>query len=44
LQLTLFGRGGVQALDGRAHRVRKGLFMELMTRERVEELAAGFAY
>ncbi|MBN6050922.1 cytochrome P450, partial [Nonomuraea sp. RK-328] len=42
LLLTLFGRGGVQSLDGEAHGVRKAMFMSLMTpqaRERMRELA-----
>jgi fatty-acid peroxygenase len=33
IQKTLFGQGGVQGLDGAAHRERKALFMRLMTRE-----------
>ncbi len=40
---TLFGREGVQTLDGAAHRTRKGLFMSLMTPRRLavlNELAA----
>lgn len=36
---TLFGRGGVQGLDGGAHRHRKALFMGLMTPKRIEALA-----
>jgi fatty-acid peroxygenase len=43
LQMTLFGRGGVQGLDGEAHRRRKALFLELMDPARVDELGAGFA-
>lgn len=43
LQMTLFGRGGVQGLDGDEHRQRKRLFMDLMDPGRVEELGAGFA-
>jgi fatty-acid peroxygenase len=38
LVATLFGRGGVQGLDGAAHRHRKALFMSLMTPERIEAL------
>ncbi|KIH96878.1 hypothetical protein LP52_22430 [Streptomonospora alba] len=37
---TLFGRGGVQGLDGAAHRRRKHLFVSLMSQQRVAELAA----
>ncbi len=37
---TLFGRGGVQGLDGAAHRARKRMFMSLMTPERIRELIA----
>lgn len=40
LQRTLFGRGGVQALDGEAHRRRKGLFMSVLgSPQRVRVLA-----
>lgn len=38
LQKTLFGQGGVQGLDGEAHRHRKQMFMSLMTPARVESL------
>lgn len=38
IQATLFGRGGVQGLDGEAHRHRKQLFMSLMTPERIGQL------
>jgi fatty-acid peroxygenase len=38
LQKTLFGRGGVQALDGAAHRHRKQLFLELTTPGEVARL------
>ena len=40
---TLFGEGGVQSLDGAAHRVRKSLFTALLTPEaarRIADLAA----
>ncbi|GAA4927155.1 fatty-acid peroxygenase [Streptomonospora halophila] len=37
---TIFGRGGVQGLDGEAHRHRKRLFVSLMSPQRVAELAA----
>ncbi|MGY2702587.1 cytochrome P450 [Nocardioides sp. HB32] len=42
LQLTLFGRGGVQGLDGPDHRHRKALFSHFMEREQVEGLVAAF--
>jgi fatty-acid peroxygenase len=35
---TLFGEGGVQGLDGEAHRQRKQIFMDLMTPEHMAEL------
>ena len=35
---SLFGVGGVQGLDGVAHEHRKGLFMSLMTPERIQIL------
>lgn len=39
VQKTLFGQGGVQTLDGEAHRVRKALFLELLNDPaRVESL------
>lgn len=38
IQKTLFGKGGVQALDGEEHRHRKQMFMSLMTPERIEYL------
>lgn len=38
LQKTLFGEEGVQTLDDEKHRHRKGMFMSLMTKERLEEL------
>jgi fatty-acid peroxygenase len=37
---TLFGVGGVQTLDGVAHRHRKALFMSWMTPERIAALRA----
>lgn len=37
---TLIGKGGVQSLDGDAHRVRKEMFMSLMTPQRVAALTA----
>jgi len=40
LQLTLFGKGGVQAKDGAAHRVRKAMFMSLMTPGSTDALVA----
>ncbi|MDB9524987.1 cytochrome P450 [Oscillatoria sp. CS-180] len=36
---TLLGEGGVQGLDGEAHRQRKQIFMQLMTPERLTALA-----
>src|SRR3954454_1720474 len=42
VQLTLFGRGGVQGLDGPDHRHRKALFTQFMRREHVDALVAGF--
>ena len=39
-QKTLFGEGGVQGLDGAAHRQRKQMFMSLMTGDRIGQLAA----
>ncbi len=38
LQRTLFGKPGVQALDGAAHRHRKEMFMSLMTPEKLDRL------
>ncbi|MHB0766800.1 cytochrome P450 [Stutzerimonas sp. NM35] len=38
LQKTLFGQGGVQGLDGSAHRHRKQLFMSLLNPDAVAEL------
>ncbi|MEO2091462.1 MAG: cytochrome P450, partial [Gemmataceae bacterium] len=40
LQKTLFGKGGVQGLDGEAHRHRKAMFMSLMAPGRIERLGA----
>jgi fatty-acid peroxygenase len=37
---TLFGKGAVHTLDGPAHRVRKAVFMSLMSHEGVERLVA----
>ncbi len=37
---TLFGLGGVQSLDGVAHRHRKAMFMQLMTPARIGALRA----
>ena len=42
VQKTLFGQGGVQGLDGDAHRRRKGLFMSLMTLEAISDLTTMF--
>jgi fatty-acid peroxygenase len=38
LRATLFGKGGVQGLDGRTHQVRKALFMSLMTPASIGQL------
>ncbi|NED99780.1 cytochrome P450 [Phytoactinopolyspora halotolerans] len=38
VQKTLQGQGGVQGLDGDAHRHRKAAFMRLMTEDRVADL------
>lgn len=38
LRKTLFGRGGVQSLDGEAHRHRKQMFLSLMSPERIDAL------
>jgi fatty-acid peroxygenase len=38
LQATLFGKGGVQGLDGAPHRERKSLFMALTAAPRVQQL------
>lgn len=38
IQKTLFGQGGVQGLDGKAHRHRKQMFMSLMSPERIADL------
>lgn len=35
---TLLGQGGVQGLDGAAHRSRKAMFMELMSSERLSAM------
>ena len=39
LQKTLFGQGGVQGMDGDAHRHRKQMFMSLMSDEGIQRLA-----
>lgn len=39
VQKTLMGEGGVQGLDGNAHRHRKAMFMDLMTSERLATLS-----
>ncbi|WP_249869476.1 cytochrome P450 [Oceanobacillus saliphilus] len=38
IEKSLFGEGGVQGLDGEAHRHRKAMFMSLMTAERLKVL------
>jgi len=35
---TLFGEKGVQGLDGEAHRRRNAMFMDLMTKQSLDEL------
>jgi fatty-acid peroxygenase len=40
LQKTLFGRGGVQGLDGQLHRTRKECFLAITSPARVDDLAA----
>jgi len=38
VQSTLFGHGAVHTLDGAAHRVRKAMFLSLMTTDGIAEL------
>ncbi len=38
VQKTLFGKGGVQGLDGREHRHRKKMFMSLMSNDTLQEI------
>ncbi|MDO8826670.1 hypothetical protein [Methylophaga sp.] len=38
LMKTLFGEKGVQGLDGEAHRRRNAMFMDLMTKQSLDEL------
>lgn len=38
VRATLFGKGGVQGLDGAAHAQRKRMFMSLMTRPSIQQL------
>ena len=42
LQFSLFGRGGVQGLDGEEHRHRKQLFADLLADDHVAEIVAIF--
>ncbi len=42
VQATLFGRGGVQSLDGAAHHVRKQMFMQLLAPANVRRLCELF--
>ena len=42
LQFSLFGRGGVQGLDGEEHRHRKQIFANLLADEHVAEIVAIF--
>ena len=39
VQATLFGKGGVQGLDGEAHRARKALFLAILAPENTARLA-----
>lgn len=39
VRATLFGKGGVQGLDGHPHQHRKAMFLSLLTPQRVEHLA-----
>jgi len=39
VQATLFGKGGVQQLDGEVHRARKALFLSILAPENVARLA-----
>jgi fatty-acid peroxygenase len=38
IKKTLFGEGGVQGLDGEAHKQRKAMFMSLMSPDNIERL------
>ena len=38
VEKTLFGEGGVQGLDGRAHHTRKKMFMDLMDDDAMDEI------
>ena len=40
IEKTLFGQGGVQGLDGAAHRRRKAMFMTIASPDRVADLVA----
>ncbi|GAA0603572.1 cytochrome P450 [Virgibacillus siamensis] len=40
IQQSLFGKNGVQTMDGAMHKHRKALFMGLMTRDRIQDLIA----
>lgn len=42
VQATLFGKGGVQGMDGAAHRHRKAMFMSLMESGRINRLGELF--
>lgn len=43
VRATLFGKGGVQTLDGDAHRMRKALFMHATAPERIATLSDAVA-
>lgn len=38
IKATLFGKGGVQGLDGNAHHRRKQMFMSLMSRDGIQDM------
>jgi Cytochrome P450 len=38
IQKTLFGQGGIQGLDGKAHHLRKQMFLSIMTPENMDQL------
>ena len=40
MRKTLFGDGGVQALDGHAHHHRKAMYLSLMSDQRMDDLVA----
>jgi len=40
VQATLFGKGGVQGLDGQAHQHRKAMFLSMLNEQRIAELVS----